>query len=184
MIPLAALIGVMFVVAEKTFEWGSLRLFGKVPKQDIFVGLLVGGVTVIADLAIAVILGVVISALVFAWEHAKQIDVRSNIDEKGWKIYELQGSLFFASIATFQSLFTPANDPDDVVIDFKNAKVVDHSALAAIDGLALRYTNAGKKLHLKHLSADCLELLDNAKSMIEVNVVEDPKYHIADNKLG
>ncbi len=184
MIPLAALIGVMFVVAQKTFAWGSLRLFGKVPKQDVFVGLLVGGVTVVADLAIAVILGVIVSALVFAWEHAKQISMNSYIDDKGWKIYELQGSLFFASIAAFQNLFTPINDPADVVIDFKNAKVADHSALAAIDGLALRYIAAGKKLHLKHLSADCLELLGNAKGMIEVNVIEDPKYHVADNKLG
>lgn len=184
MIPLAALIGVMFVVSAKTFEWGSLRLFGKVPKQDIFVGLLVGGVTVIANLAIAVIFGVIVSALVFAWEHAKQIRANSYIDEKGWKVYELQGSLFFASISAFQNLFSPNNDPDDVVIDFKNAKVVDHSALVAIDNLAIRYQTAGKKLHLKHLSADCLELLENAKDMIEVNVMEDPKYHIADNKLG
>jgi SulP family sulfate permease len=184
MIPLAALIGVMFVVAEKTFEWGSLRLFGKVPKQDIFVGLLVGGITVIANLAVAVILGVIVSALVFAWEHAKQINVNTYIDDKGRKVYELRGSLFFASIAAFQNLFIPSNDSHDVVIDFKNAKVVDHSALAAIDELALRYQTAGKKLHLKHLSSDCLELLDNAKGMIEVNVMEDPKYHIADNKLG
>lgn len=184
MIPLAALIGVMFVVSAKTFEWGSLRLFGKVPKQDIFVGLLVGGVTVIADLAIAVILGVIVSALVFAWEHAKQISANSYTDDNGWKVYELQGSLFFASIAAFQNLFVPSNDPEDVVIDFKNAKVVDHSALAAIDALAVRYQSAGKKLHLRHLSPDCLELLDNAKGMIEVNVLEDPKYHVADNKLG
>lgn len=184
MIPLAALIGVMFVVAEKTFEWGSLRLFGKVPKQDIFVGLLVGGVTIIADLAIAVILGVIVSALVFAWEHAKEIRANNYLDGKGWKVYELKGSLFFASIAVFQNIFDPVNDPEDVVIDFKDAKVVDHSALAAIDSLAVRYQSAGKKLHLKHLSADCLELLDNAKGMIEVNVLEDPKYHIADNKLG
>ncbi len=184
MIPLAALIGVMFVVSAKTFEWGSLRLFGKVPRQDIFVGLLVGGVTVIADLAIAVILGVIVSALVFAWEHAKQISANSHTDDKGWKVYELQGSLFFASIAAFQNLFLPSNDPEDVVIDFRNAKVVDHSALAAIDALAVRYESAGKKLHLRHLSPDCLELLDNAKGMIEVNVLEDPKYHVADNKLG
>lgn len=184
MIPLAALIGVMFVVSAKTFEWGSLRLFGKVPKQDVFVGLLVGGVTVIADLAIAVILGVIVSALVFAWEHAKQISANSFTDGNGWKVYELKGSLFFASIAAFQNLFVPSNDPDDVVIDFKDAKVVDHSALAAIDGLAVRYQSAGKKLHLKHLSPDCLELLDNAKGMIEVNLLEDPKYHVADNKLG
>jgi SulP family sulfate permease len=184
MIPLAALIGVMFVVAQKTFEWGSLRLFGKVPKQDIFVGLLVGAVTVVADLAIAVILGVIVSALVFAWEHAKHINADAYIDDRGWKVYVLKGSLFFASIATFQNLFNPGEDPHDVVIDFKDAKVVDHSALAAIDGLAVRYVNAGKKLHLKHLSPDCLELLDNARDMIEVNLMEDPKYHIADNKLG
>lgn len=184
MIPLAALIGVMFVVSAKTFAWGSLRLFGKVPKQDIFVGLLVGVVTVIADLAIAVILGVIVSALVFAWEHAKQISANSYIDDKGWKVYELNGSLFFASIAAFQNIFSPSNDPENVVIDFKHAKAVDHSAIAAIDGLALRYISAGKKLHLKHLSPDCLELLDNAKGMIEVNVIEDPQYHIADNKLG
>lgn len=184
MIPLAALIGVMFIVAEKTFEWGSFRLFGKIPKPDIFVGLLVAGVTVIADLAIAVIIGVIVSALVFAWEHAKQISVKSYTDAKGWKVYELQGTLFFASIAAFQNLFSPHDDPQDVVIDFKSAKVADHSALAAIDSLAERYQSAGTQLHLKHLSQDCLELLDKAKGMIEVSVLEDPKYHVADNKLG
>lgn len=184
MIPLAALIGVMFVVAEKTFEWGSLRLFGKVPKKDIFVGLLVGGITVVADLAIAVILGVIVSALVFAWEHAKHIQVKTSLDANGWKVYELEGTLFFASIANFQSLFTPYDDPEDVVIEFKHSRVADHSALAAIDALAIRYQSAGKKLHLKHLSPDCLEVLENAKGMIEVNLIEDPKYHIADNKLG
>jgi SulP family sulfate permease len=184
MIPLAALIGVMFVVAEKTFEWGSFRLFGKVPKQDVFVGLLVGAVTVIADLAIAVFLGVVVSALVFAWEHAKQIQVNTSTNEIGWKVYQLEGTLFFASIANFQKLFTPNEDPQDVVIDFQKSKVVDHSALAAIDALALRYQSTGKKLHLKHLSPDCLEVLENAKGMIEVNLVEDPKYHVADDKLG
>jgi len=184
MIPLAALIGVMFVVAEKTFEWGSFRLFGKVPKHDLLVIVLVAGITVIADLAIAVIAGVIFSALVFAWNHAKQINATTRINESGWKVYELNGSLFFASTAAFQNLFTPNDDPQDVAIDFKNSKVVDHSALAAIDTLAERYQSAGKKLHLKHLSQDCLELLDKAKGMIEVNVMEDPKYHIADNKLG
>lgn len=184
MIPLAALIGVMFVVAEKTFEWGSFRLFGKVPKHDLLVIVLVAGITVIADLAIAVIAGVIFSALVFAWNHAKQINATTRINELGWKVYELNGSLFFASTAAFQNLFTPNDDPQDVAIDFKNSKVVDHSALAAIDTLAERYQSAGKKLHLKHLSQDCLELLDKAKGMIEVNVMEDPKYHVADNKLG
>ncbi len=184
MIPLAALIGVMFVVAEKTFEWGSFRLYGKVPKSDLLVIVLVAGVTVIADLAIAVIMGVIFSALVFAWEHAKQISVKTRINEQGWKVYELQGTLFFASIAAFQSLFSPADDPQVIAIDFKNAKVADHSALAAIDSLAERYQSLDKQLHLKHLSKDCLELLDKAKGMIEVNVLEDPKYHIADNQLG
>jgi SulP family sulfate permease len=184
MIPLAALIGVMFVVSEKTFEWGSFRLFGKVPKPDIFVGILVAVITVFADLAIAVIVGVIFSALTFAWEHAKNIRVTSSIDESGTKTYILNGSLFFASISAFQNLFTPKEDPNIVMIDFKDAKVVDHSALEAIDALAAKYVAAGKTLHLKHLSPDCLEILDNAKGMVEVNVLEDPTYHIADNKLG
>lgn len=184
MIPLAALIGVMFVVAERTFEWGIFRLYGKVPKPDLLVIILVAGMTVVADLAVAVIAGVVFSALVFAWEHAKQISVTTRTNDQGWKVYELKGTLFFASISAFQNLFSPADDPQEVAIDFKNAKVADHSALAAIDSLAERYLSAGKKLHLKHLSPDCLELLDNAKGMIEVNVIEDPKYHIADNKLS
>jgi len=184
MIPLAALIGVMFVVSEKTFEWGSFRLFGKVPKADILVGLTVAIVTVLTDLAIAVIVGVVISALVFAWQHAKNIDVRVSTEEHGWKVYDLSGSLFFASTQSFLASFSPKDDPAEVVIDFKNARVKDHSALEAIDLLAERYTRLGKKLHLRHLSPDCLELLDKARGMIEVNVLEDPHYHPADNRLG
>jgi len=183
-IPLAALIGVMFVVAEKTFEWGSFRLFGKIPKPDILVGLLVALVTVVFDLAIAVIAGVIVSALVFAWEHAKHIKVNAYLDGNGWKVYELEGSLFFASVAEFQTLFSPTDDPQDVVIEFRRAKVVDHSALEAIDALAERYKMAGTRLHLRHLSPDCLEVLENAKGMIEVNVLEDPNYHVADNKLA
>ncbi|MFA6904430.1 MAG: SulP family inorganic anion transporter [Gallionellaceae bacterium] len=184
MIPLAALIGLMFMVSEKTFEWGSLRLFGKVPTPDVIVVITVAVVTVLTDLAIAVIVGVIISALVFAWEHAKQIEVRISTEEHGWKVYDLHGSLFFASTQNFMALFSPKLDPDEVVIDFKNARVKDHSALEAIDLLAERYSNLGKKLHLRHLSPDCLELLDKARSMIEVNVLEDPLYHPADNRLG
>ena len=184
MIPLAALIGVMFVVAEKTFEWGSLRLFGKVPSKDIFVGLLVGAVTIIADLAIAVILGVIVSALIFAWEHAKIIEVVAFKNKKGWKIYELKGTLFFASVKNFNELFRIKDDPKEIVIDFKFSKVADHSALMAIDNLANKYKLAGKKLHLVHLSPDCLEVLESAKTMVEINVLEDPKYHIADDKLS
>ena len=183
-IPLAALIGVMFVVCQKTFEWGSFRLFGKVPKADIVVGLLVAAVTLAFDLAIAVVAGVIVSALVFAWEHAKQIRISSSVDAQGWKVYELEGSLFFASIASFGQMFTPKDDPEDVVIEFRRARVVDHSAIQAIDALAERYKALGKRLHLRHLSADCRDLLQKAQGMIEVNVLEDPRYRIADDKLA
>jgi SulP family sulfate permease len=183
-IPLAALIGVMFFVAEKTFEWGSLTALRKIPKSDALIVVAVTVVTVFTDLAVAVILGIVIAALVFAWQHAKQINVQTHTDENGWKVYELEGTLFFASIAPFQNLFTPKDDPQDVVIEFKRSKVMDHSAIEAIDTLAGRYQTEGKRLHLRHLSPDCLDLLEKAKDMVEVNKFEDPHYHIADNKLG
>jgi SulP family sulfate permease len=183
-IPLAALIGVMFVVAEKTFEWASLQALRKIPRSDAIIVVLVTVVTVFTDLAIAVVLGVVIAALVFAWQHAKHINVKTYTDDKGWKVYELEGSLFFASAAGFMNLFTPKEDPDEVVVEFRRAKVVDHSAIEAIDALATRYQQVGKRLHLRHLSPDCLELLNKAKDMVEVNTHEDPHYHIADDKLG
>lgn len=184
MIPLAALIGLMFVVAQKTFAWSSLQALRKIPRQDAITVIGVTVITVLTDLAIAVLCGVVFAALVFAWQHARQITVRTRIDHAGWKVYELEGSLFFASAANFAELFTPREDPQHVVIEFGKAKVVDHSAVEAIDALATRYQQAGKVLHLRHLSPDCLELLDNAKPMVEVNAFEDPHYHIADNKLG
>ncbi len=183
-IPLAALIAVMFVVSEKTFEWGSLRVLHKVPRHDALIIVAVTVITVLTDLVIAVIAGVIIAALVFAWQHAKQINVQTSVDENGWKIYDLEGSLFFASIATFQQLFTPQDDPREVIIEFRRARVVDHSALEAIDNLAERYQELGKRLHLRHLSPDCLDVLERAKGMVEVNVLEDPHYHIADDKLG
>ena len=173
MIPLAALIGVMFVVAEKTFEWGSLRLFGKVPQKDIFVGLLVGAVTIIADLAIAVMLGVIVSALIYVWEHAKFIEVSTSENKQGWKIYELKGALFFASVKNFNDLFTIKDDPNEIIIDFKLSKVADHSALMAIGNLANKYKLAGKNLRLINLSEDCMEVLDDAKNMIEINILQD-----------
>jgi len=182
-IPLAALIGVMFVVCEKTFEWGTFRLFGKVPRADALVIVLVAGVTLVFNLATAVLVGVVVSALVFAWQHAKQIRVTSAQDDNGWKVYELEGTLFFASVAGFQALFTPKDDPQDVVVEFRRARVADHSAIQAIDGLAERYRALGKRLHLRHLSPDCRALLERAKDMIEVNLPEDPRYRVADDKL-
>jgi len=184
MIPVAALVGLMFVVAEKTFEWSSLQALRKIPRQDAIIVVGVTIITVLTDLAIAVLCGVVFAALVFAWQHAKQITVKTRIDETGWKVYELEGSLFFASAANFAELFSPKDDPQHVVIEFAKAKVVDHSGIEAIDSLATRYQLEGKVLHLRHLSPDCLDLLDNAKGMVEVNEFDDPHYHIADNELG
>jgi SulP family sulfate permease len=183
-IPIAALVGLMFVVAEKTFEWGTFKVFGKVPRHDALVIVAVTLVTVFTDLATAVVLGILIAALVFAWEHAKQIVVQTRIDENGAKIYDLTGTIFFASTSRFLGLFAPSSDPDEVIIDFQHARVMDHSALAALDSLADRYQTAGKTLHLRHLSPDCYELLHNAKAMIEVNVLEDPRYHVADNAVS
>ncbi len=181
---LIALIGVMFVVCEKSFAWGSLQALRKIPRQDAIIVVGVTVITVLTDLAVAVLAGVVFAALVFAWQHAKQIQAQISIDAQGWKVYRLQGSLFFASTANFTALFDPKNDPQHVVIEFREAKVVDHSAIEAIDALAVRYSQAGKTLHLRHLSPDCLEVLEKAKDMVEVNEFEDPHYHIADNKVN
>jgi SulP family sulfate permease len=183
-IPIAALVGLMFVVSEKTFEWGSFKVLGKVPKHDAFVIVAVTLVTVFTDLATAVVLGILIAALVFAWEHAKQVTVQTRMDEQGSKVYDLTGTVFFASTAHFLTLFSPGSDPEMVIIDFRHARVMDHSALEALDGLAEKYEVAGKRLHLRHLSPDCYELLQKAKAMIEVNVLEDPRYHVADNKVS
>ncbi len=181
-IPLAALIGVMFVVAEKTFEWSSFRLFGKVPRADVFVGLLVAAVTVYADLAMAVLVGVVVSALVFAWQHAKHVEVEITTDASGRKIYAVRGSLFFASVTEFQQQFLPKEDPQAVVIDFAHARLVDHSAIEAVNTLAERYQRAEKHLVLRNLSLDCLGLLDRAKAMIEVNFADDSPSLAADGR--
>ena len=183
-IPMAALVGVMFIVVMGTFEWSSIRIFNKIPRHDAFVLVLVSAVTVATDLAIAVIVGVIVSALVFAWEHAKHINVKSYIDEHGSKVYELNGPLFFGSVKNFRDLFSPLDDPADVIIEFQNSRVTDHSAIEAIESLAVQYIKAGKKLHLRHLSEECTQLLDKAGSMVEVNRMEDPSYHVADDKLA
>jgi SulP family sulfate permease len=183
-IPLAALVGVMFIVVIGTFEWSSFRILNKVPKADAFVILLVSGVTVATDLAIAVVVGVIVSALVFAWEHAKHVIVKRSINEQGSTVYEVTGPLFFGSIANFLEQFTMDADSDDVVVEFKNSRVVDHSAIEAIDTLAERYLSRGKTMHLKHLSAECTQLLTKAGSLVEINVIEDPDYHIATDKLA
>ncbi|MBE7216630.1 SulP family inorganic anion transporter [Shewanella benthica] len=183
MIPLAALVGVMFMVVLGTFEWASFKVMGKVPKHDAFVIILVTVVTVFTDLAFAVFVGVIVSALVFAWEHAKHINVEITEDANGWKVYKLNGPLFFGSVADFLELFHNNTDPDDVIVDFQNSRVCDHSALDAIDTLADRYVASGKKLHLRHLSNDCKQLLHKAGDLVEVNLIEDPHYKIGDDKL-
>ena len=183
-IPLAALVGVMFVVSIKTFAWGSVRVLGKVPPADALVIVAVTVVTIFTDLALAVVIGVVIAALVFAWQHARQIAVRTRTDADGAKVYELQGTLFFASTSQFQNLFTPNEDPAQVIVEFRQARVMDHSAIEAVDALAERYQKQGKRLHLRHLSPDCAELLLKAGGMVESNAAEDPHYHLADDRLG
>lgn len=178
-IPLAALVGVMFMVVIGTFAWSSLKILHKVPREDAFVIILVTIVTVYTDLAVAVIVGVIVSALVFAWKKAGEIHVQTEINEKGQKIYRVSGPLFFGSIEHFQDMFTPKDDPDDIIVDFMNSRVWDHSALQAIDALAERYSRRNKKLHLRHLSSDCKELLNKAGSMVEQVEDEDPDYGIA-----
>ena len=183
MIPLAALTGLMMMVVIATFAWASIRIMHKIPREDAFVIVLVTGVTVAYDLALAVLVGVIVSALVYAWKSAHQIWLVEGISEKsGHKVYMLHGPLFFGSISRFRDLFNPKNDAeDDIVIDFQNARVWDHSALEAIDALALRYKEAGKNLHLVHLSQDCKLLLKNARDMVEVNMIEDPHYGVVVN---
>jgi SulP family sulfate permease len=183
-IPMAALVGVMFVVVMATFEWSSLRIMGKIPMTDAFVLVLVSAVTVFTDLAIAVVVGVIVSALAFAWEHAKHINIKTYDDERGSRVHELNGPLFFGSVKNFLELFNPDEDPDDVVIEFQNSRVADHSAIEAIDTLAERYIKAGKTLHLRHLSEECRLLLKKAGDLVEVNVMQDPRYHVADDQIA
>ncbi len=179
-LPIAALTGLMIMVSIGTFEWASLRTFNKMPKSDIFVMVMVTLVTVfLHNLALAVIVGVIISALVFAWDNAKRIRARKSIDENGVKHYEIYGPLFFGSVIAFNEKFDIQNDPDEVIIDFQESRVVDMSAIEALNKLTERYLKVGKKVHLKHLSPDCRQLLQNADDLIDVNVMEDPTYKVA-----
>jgi SulP family sulfate permease len=180
MIPLAALTGLMMMVVIGTFAWASMRIMRKIPAEDAFVILLVTGITVAYDLALAVVIGVIVSALVYAWKSAKHVWVTAGeSNDKNQKVYMLHGPLFFGSILGFKDMFDPKNEAqDDIIIDFRHARVWDHSALQAIDALATKYTDAGKRLHLVHLSEDCKLLLKNAKDLVEVDSVEDPKYRV------
>jgi len=183
-VPMAALTGLMIMVAIGTFEWASLKTFNKMPKSDIFVMLMVTLVTVfLHNLALAVIIGVIISALVFAWDNAKRIRARKRVDDNGVKYYEIYGPLFFGSVGVFNQKFDVINDPEDVVIDFAESRVVDMSAIDALNKITERYQKLGKKVHLKHLSRDCQKLLKNADSIIDVNVLEDPTYKVLVDKI-
>ncbi len=184
-IPMAALVGVMFMVVIGTFEWASLKMFRRMPTSDVLVMVLVAGYTVVMhDLATAVILGVVVSALVFAWQHATHIFADIKYNEFGSKIYQLHGPLFFASVPSFKEMFDVAGDPEDVVIDFYYTRVYDQSGMEAINMLADKYEAAGKRLHLTHLSPECRTLLDRAGDLVEINVSEDPQYHVATDRLA
>lgn len=183
-VPMAALTGLMIMVAIGTFEWASLKTFNKMPKSDIFVMVVVTLVTAIVhNLALAVLVGVILSALVFAWDNAKRIRARKYVDEKGVKHYEIYGPLFFGSITAFNEKFDVQNDPDEVIIDFKESRVVDMSAIEALNKLTERYLKNGKVIHLKHLSPDCTALLKNAEQIIEVNILEDPNYKLVVDKI-
>ncbi|WP_318310756.1 SulP family inorganic anion transporter [Flagellimonas crocea] len=179
-VPMAALTGLMIMVALGTFEWASLKTFRRMPKSDVLVMVLVTLVTVfLHNLALAVLVGVIISALVFAWDNAKRIRARKSIDDEGVKHYEIYGPLFFGSTTLFAEKFDVLNDPEEVVIDFKESRLVDMSAIEAVNKITERYRKVGKKVHLKHLSRDCRRLLANADDIIEVNVLEDPTYKVA-----
>ena len=179
-VPIAALTGLMIMVSIGTFEWVSVKAINKMPRHDIFVMVLVILVTVfLHNLALAVLIGVIISSLVFAWESAKRIRARKSIDDKGVKHYEIYGPLFFGSTSVFAEKFDVANDPNEVIIDFKESKIADMSAIEAVNKITERYAKLNKTVHLRHLSADCRQLLQNADSMIEVNILEDPTYKVA-----
>lgn len=180
LIPLAALVGVMFMVVIGTFAWHSIRLMRRIPRADSIVILLVTAVTVYEDLAIAVVVGVIVSALVYAWNAASQIQARPHESktEKGALVYDIRGPLFFGSATRFQELFDPASDPDVVILDFDQSRLVDESALQAIEAVAEKYEAAGKQLKLRHLSQDCHSLLTKAGQLM-VDSDDDPSYRLA-----
>ena len=183
-VPMAALVGLMIMVSVGTFEWASLRIIRNVPLSDVFVMFLVAGVTVVFhNLAVAVVLGVIISALTFAWENAKRIRARKHIDENGAKHYEIYGPLFFGSTSIFLEKFDVDNDPKEVIIDFKESRVVDHSAIETLNKVTHQYAQASKHVVLQNLSEDCYHLLKKADPMIDVNYSEEFAYRVATDEV-
>jgi len=194
-VPIATLVGVMFLVCHSTFAWSSLRLVGRIPRVDLLIIALVSAVTVFKDLAVAVTAGTVVSALSFAWQQSTAITAETStataakgrLIPQTWKTYRLKGPLFFGSTQAFSGLFRPKNDPSDVVIDFLQSRVVDHSALEAINALAAKYGERGKRVHLRHLSSDCAGLLERLNGgardyeLIEAEPTEDPVYEVVED---
>lgn len=178
-VPIAALVGVMFFVVIKTFAWSTFNIINKAPKWDIAVIVLVTTMTVLFDLAIAVFAGVVVSALIFSWENALRIRARKSVDEHGITHYEIFGPLFFGSTTLFLSKFEPEEDPLEVIIDFKESRIMDLSAIEAINKVADLYSELGKNVHLRHLSKDCIRLIKKAEKICDVNVLEDPDYFVS-----
>jgi sulfate permease, SulP family len=183
-IPLAALVGVMFMVSIATFEWSSFRIIKQIPKSDAFIIFLVSITTVVVDLAAAVLVGVIVAALVFAWEQGKNIRAKNFINARGYRVYSLKGALFFGSTTSFKKLFNIKKDPEHIVIDFKKARVYDHSGLEAINNIAERYSQVNKKLHLLNLSKECHTLLNKAENIVEVRIIENLNWHLADDLLA
>ena len=182
-IPLAALVGVMFMVVIETFEWATFKFIRKIPFHDALVIIIVTAVTVATNLAIAVIVGVIMASLKFAWETAKNIHAEEKDLGHGSKAYIIHGPLFFGSTSNFKTLFSTITDPKDIIIDFKYSRVADHSAIDAIKFIVNEYAIRGKTLHLRHLSPECKLLLGKAGNMVEVSVLEDPDYHVATDVL-
>ena len=173
------------MVAIGTFEWASFKAIKRFPKSDIFVMVVVTLITVfLHNLALAVLIGVIISALVFAWESAKRIRAKKYIDDNGVKHYEIFGPLFFGSTTTFAEKFDVMDDPKDVIIDFKESRVVDMSAIDILNKITERYQSQGKTVRLTHLSSDCLRLIKNAENVVAINIIEDPEYQVLRNQFN
>lgn len=186
MVPIAALVGVMFMVVIGTFAWSTFNVLFKIPKADAFVLILVSGLTVIFDLAIAVLVGVIVSALAFSWDNARKIRARKSLREDGTKVYEIWGPLFFGSITTFNNKFDVENDPESVEIDFMESRVADHSGIEAISNLVAKYENSGKTIKLKHLSEDCINLLETANNHFQTVIlkdIDDPRYYVVTDQV-
>jgi len=177
-IPVAALVGVMFMVVIGTFEWATLKTWGRVPSHDVFVIVAVTLITVFMhNLALAVFTGVILSALVFAWESAKHVRLRRDDRQEGVRVYNLQGVLYFGSVREFSERLVPSNDPDEVIIDFKDARVADFSSLEALNVITERYRGAGKRIRLRHLSPACVKMIDSASELVEVEVADDDPHY-------